>query len=441
MNTLAPHLPFDERESPLGFAARLAAFHAGSRTGPFLRDIGIGISDLARGRTDAIQKLAEKAGVDPDLLGANAAQCLDRRHFELRGENVSAEFLASPYTAFCPKCLLADDESGGRPHSRRHRWIWQLRVVRTCPDHGLPLVRRMADYSGDRFHELAIMVPETGDCLRNLIGSVHQRPVSPLQDYVLKRLAGMKGPNWLDGEGIDQAVRATEMLGVLKVFGAKPNLDKLTEDDRDRAGEIGFAFTAQGEDGIRQALSEVQASVKETSGKQGPQHAFGRLYQWLAQSRARKEPGDIKRILREHIVETMAVPAGGVVLGQKLSERRLHTCATLARETGLDPRTLRGLLAAKGLIPEDQSAGLNHVFDARRGEQIAQSMRRLVPLTTLPKTLGCSRPLAEDLVSERILTPIVSEASYAPGRMKKAVDAAEITGLLKRLEAEVKLVV
>ncbi|MBQ0771608.1 hypothetical protein GLP59_09920 [Sulfitobacter sp. M220] len=58
MTVLFPQLAFENDESLLGFAARLAAFHADNRTGPFLRDMNIKISDLARGQEDAINHLA-----------------------------------------------------------------------------------------------------------------------------------------------------------------------------------------------------------------------------------------------------------------------------------------------------------------------------------------------------------------------------------------------
>lgn len=437
MNMLTPYLAHDPIESLLGTAARLAGFHTGGRTGPFLRDIGVSLPGLARGQAQDIQRLAERTGIAAEALEANAARGLDRRHFDLRGEHVSAEMFASPFTVFCPACLRADDlASGGKPAMRRHRWIWQLGVVRTCPDHGLPLLRRKAAFSGDRYHELAIMVPETGDRLEALFAPLIPRSVSPLQNYVLDRLAGRAGTPWLDGEGLDQAVRASEMLGILVAFGPTPNLDKLTENDWDRAGAIGYTYTSQGEAGIRQALSEVQARANYGGSNPGPQHVFGRLYQWLSRTRAKKDPGDIKRILREQILDTMEVGAGSVVLGEEIAERRLHTCATLARETGLDPRTLRGVLAARSLIPEDAPLGSNHVFDAGLGREVARSMRRLVPVAGLPKKLGCTRPIAEQLVAERIVTPIVSEVSHAPGRMKKAIDAEEVDGLLKRIQSD-----
>ena len=199
MATLSPHIAHDPAESLVGFATRLASRHTGGRTSSFLRDNGIKLPKLARGEADSVRRLAGWAGVSPAQLFANAPQGLDRRHYDLRGEHVSAEFLSSPHTVFCPACLLADDQaSGGRIGERRHQWIWQLAVVRTCPHHGLPLMRRKASFSGDRFHELAIMVPETGECLASLVGELQSRSTSPLQDYVVRRLGGAQGLNLYD---------------------------------------------------------------------------------------------------------------------------------------------------------------------------------------------------------------------------------------------------
>ncbi|SNT76813.1 TniQ family protein [Paracoccus seriniphilus] len=439
MAMLSPHIAHDPAESVMGFVARLAAFHIGGRTGSFLSDNGIKPPELARGDSDAVHRLADWTGVSPDALFANAPRGLDRRHYDLRGEHVSAEFLASPYTVFCPACLLEDDQaSGGQTGERRHQWIWQLAVVRTCPSHGLPLMRRKADFSGDRFHELGVIVPETGERLADMIGQLQPRSVSPLQNYTLARLEGETGPAWLDSEGLEQAVRASEMLGALVLFGARPNLDNLTEDDWDRAGAAGYAITAQGEDGIRRVLADIHARANRKGGKLGPQAVFGRLYQWLSRSRAKKEPGDIKRILRDYIVENIEMPAGKTVLGKTLAERRLHTCATLAKESGLDPRTLRNVLEAKAVIPLNAARDANYVFDADLGREVSQTVRRLVPISGLPKLLGCTRPLAEQLVAERILTPIVDEVSDAPGRKKKAVDEKEAEELLRRITAFTK---
>lgn len=434
MTAISPHLAFEKDESPLGFAARLAAFHANNRTGPFLRDMEIKLPDLVRGQEAAINKLAMVSGVPSGDLMANVPRGLGHRGYELRGELVSSEFLTSPHTVFCPACLVDDDRaSGGVAQFRRHLWYWQVRGIRTCNVHGLPLMSRKTGFSGDRFHELAIVVPEIGDSLKALVPKRDPRPVSPLQTYVLDRLEGNAGPEWLDGEGIEQSVRASEMLGALMAYGATPNLDEFTEDDWDHAGAVGFGYTSQGEKGIRLALTEVQQSFKYNGSNAGGQKLFGRLYQWLARSRSKKDPGDIKRILREHIIDTVEIPTNGIVLGEKLAARRLHTCASLARETKVDPRTLHGMLIAKRLLPEGASEADYHVFDSARGLEIAHSMGRLVPVTQVPKALDCSRPLVDQLLLERILMPTVSELSHARGRTKKSIDTLEIDGLLRRI--------
>ncbi|WP_249219164.1 hypothetical protein [Loktanella sp. SALINAS62] len=46
-----------------------------------------------------------------------------------------------------------------------------------------------------------------------------RRPPSPLQLYAVSRLAGRRGSQWLDAQTLEQAVRATEQLGVLVEFG------------------------------------------------------------------------------------------------------------------------------------------------------------------------------------------------------------------------------
>ena len=43
----------------------------------------------------------------------------------------------------------------------------------------------------------------------------------------MKRLAGVKGPDWLDDQPLDVAVRACELLGMLLIGQQGANLEKL----------------------------------------------------------------------------------------------------------------------------------------------------------------------------------------------------------------------
>lgn len=56
-SALFPKLSFNHDETPMSWAARQAAFHTGGRLGPFLNDMGIPITDLAKGKLNAVERL------------------------------------------------------------------------------------------------------------------------------------------------------------------------------------------------------------------------------------------------------------------------------------------------------------------------------------------------------------------------------------------------
>lgn len=434
MPVLFPILPFDHKETPISFATRLASLHIGSSLAPFLRDMEMKASELAAGKDHAIGRLAEVAGVDVADLRHNSVRSLGNRWFDLRGNRLSAEFFANPYTVFCPACLREDDKLGGDPALvRRGRLLWTLRPVRTCPVHGIGLLRRKKIAWDDAFHQLAFRVPERIKALDELVDGAPRRSPSPLQDYVTARLEGVTGPSWLDSQTLEQAVRSTEMLGLLLEFGPEAKPGDLDENQWDAAGRTGYEVTAKGEKGIRKALRDVQANFLKQGGTPDRGNVLGALYRWLASRKSRKEPGDIRRIIREHIFAEMEIAAGETILGETLGERRLHSVDSLASETRLDPRTLRRVLAAQGLVPIEKEGTGYHVFDAAAGQQVASSIHRSTKMKSLPKVLNCTRPQAGQLVEEGMLDPIADGRSQAAGRTRKAIGNQDIEKFLTAL--------
>ena len=434
MSALFPHLTFDPQETPVSYAARLAALHTGASIVPFLRDIGVKHNDLLACKDGALDRLSTVAGVDVAKLRNNSVRGNGNRWFDVRGHRLSAEFFANPYTVFCPACLREDDEFAGDPAVvRKGKFIWTLRPVRTCPEHGLALVRRKRVNWDDAFHQLALRVPERDRALDDLAGSLAQRSPSSLQVYVTSRLDGAVGPSWLDSQTLEQAVRATEMLGALLEFGPNANLDDFGECDWDTAGRAGFEVTCGGEDGIRAALCDIQEDFQRRGGKPNRGNVLGPLYDWLASNKQVKEPGDIRRIVREHIFAEIAVGAGVTVLGEKLGERRLHSVETLASEKGLNARTLRNILASHGLVPPVSSGVGYCVFDAAMGRKIAESVQKSTKLESLPKVLNCTRPQAGQLVDEGLLDPIVDGRLEAVGRTRKSIGNQDIERFLSAL--------
>jgi hypothetical protein len=79
--------------------------------------------------------------------------------------------------------------------------------------------------------------------LHDLASDQAVRAVSPLQSYIVARLSGARGPEWLDAQLIEQAWRATEMLGMVIAFGPNKDLSEATRDEWDAAGHTGFKYT------------------------------------------------------------------------------------------------------------------------------------------------------------------------------------------------------
>ncbi|MGB3627604.1 MAG: TniQ family protein [Henriciella sp.] len=202
-----------------------------------------------------------------------------KRRSDLRGNLLSSEFFANAFTVFCSACLREDDERDADPAlARRGRLIWTLRAVRTCPVHGLELLRRKKVKWDDAFHQMALRVPERAAALDELVEAATPQSPSPLQNYVIERLDGATGPIWLDSQTLEQAVRATEMLGVLLKFGPGAETGSFSERQWDVAGRSGYAVTSRGEGAIRDALQAVQADFVRKGGKPERGNVLGPLY-------------------------------------------------------------------------------------------------------------------------------------------------------------------
>lgn len=221
-------------------------------------------------------------------------------------------------------------------------------------------------------------------------------------------------------------------------FGPQQKLPELSQDDWDYAGRVGFECSSQGEDGIRSALQSQIRKFDFASGTPGARKIFGCFYNALAHSKSRKEPGDIARILREVIVGNVALAAGEKVLGVALPDRLLHTVASLAKEQDLDARTLRSVLVAADVIPENAPA--HFPIPVGKGREVASRVKRMVHVISLPNFMNCTRPLVDQLFSDRLLTPIYSGSPGVKGRTQKSVDQEEIAMLVGKLQAKAVLI-
>lgn len=286
--------------------------------------------------------------------------------------------------------------------------------MRTCERHGLSLSQHRKQKWDDVLRNLSDIAPH-GHELEILAANAQSRKVSPLQVYVVDRFKGNSGPAWLDAQTIEQAARTSEMVGVLAGWGATPNLNQFTSDNWDAAGRLGFEITKGGEASIQEFFRDLQKRHPDPSGNAGPQAVFGRLYQWLQFGRSGKDWGPIKEVLRDHILETMAIEPGTVLLGHTVEKRRFHSVPSLAKKYGLHPATLRRVAVLRGLIGGARSDLHKNIFDAQRGEAVAASLLRAITVKEAQTRLNATRLQAQMLIREGFIKSVIGKAALKGG--------------------------
>ena len=429
---LLPVLPMESGESTLSWVCRLALFHTGEPILKFINDLGITHQDLWAGRANAMRILADATGVEVRRLIARQPQQWANRRYCLRGEEFSSGFMVGTWTPYCPSCIFDDD--GSKQGLRVGQWSWHLRPFRTCERHGIALANLPKTKWLDQFHDLNFQAPRDGFLERVVEASVSRKP-SDLQRYVVARLKGRKiAAEWLDGQGLEEGSRACEMLGVLATLGPKPDLNKLSDADRDHAGQVGFEITSDGETGIRDFLHQVLKNFPDRSARNGPQAVFGRLYQWLQFAKTNKDPGPIRTIVRDFIIEEMTVEAGANLFGEVVKARKRHNTNSLAAKFDLHPKTVNRALVATGFITAsdpNRISGLE-TCDAREGEALMRAIARGTPINALPKAMNATRAQVAMLLDEGYLRPIVN-TKYVKAKVLGYVDQQAVEAFLSEL--------
>lgn len=419
--TLYPHLPMIDDESLTGYMGRIARFHGNGDVFDFVAVLEISRQSVMEPDDATLSRLAGLTGTSAARLRGSAIERIEGRFWRLMDECFYSDFANTSVTTFCPACLLEDGQPGSVTRGfRTGRMSWRLGPVRTCGRHGIALFRRPNADVSEKFQNMYHVAPED-DELRLLAEGSERRAVSPLQRYIENRFAKIAGPAWLDGQRIDDAARACEMLGVLLRFGMKPNLNQFTQTDWDLAGREGFAPAAEGPNGIHQALKDHFNAKAAAGVSGGPQAFLGRIYQWVQFTVNKKPIGPIKDVVRDFILEHFALEAGTDVFGVPVTERKKHSVQTLAKATGMHPKTVNRAVVLAGLVPQGAPGRPNDVFvfDAAEGEELIARINRSISTRDLAGYINSNRTQAEQLVREGVIPRLIEAENLRTGHMKR----------------------
>mgnify|MGYP003113418995 FL=1 len=429
---LVPQVSLQEDESAVSWAIRTARHHVDLNLPEFLHDLQLPLPDLLSGKRSAMSTLSAVTGIDCETLIAHQPERLQARQYGFRGHKFSSSFLGGTRTAYCPRCLLEDEGRGDG--QRIARWLWLFKVVKTCEVHGCALQFAAKTAWSDQMRNLQTLAPEARD-LHRLADQSEQRSPSPLQNYVLCRLRGKHTAEpWLNSQDIEQAFRVSEMVGVLAGWGSKQKLGGFNDRDWEDAGRLGFAVTAEGEPGIRAAFFDVLRNMELRHGRVGAHTVFGFFYEWLQFNKTGRDPGPIRTILRDFILENMAVSPGMDLLGEEVVKTRRHHAHSVAVKFNLHPKTVHRAFVSRGLISSedpDRMTGMD-TCEADVAEELAGELQRAVPVAKLPARMNATRPQVDMLLREGFLKPL-DDGSRILTQVLRGVDAREVDRLLARL--------
>ncbi|WP_066705216.1 TniQ family protein [Celeribacter ethanolicus] len=413
---LLPKLEALPGESMTSYLNRVARFHGNVPLPKFLDMIELPRQELLATSSETIERVSRLTGLQTVQLERMTFLLHEKAMRRIGGHVVHTEFLDAKARRFCPACLLEDlapdSPSLGVPVGRIG---WQIHSIQTCSRHGLLLEHRSIRTYSDRFKNLPEFFENEAE-LHQLVSSAKECKASALQSYVLKRIAGVKGPDWLDAQPLDRAVRTCELLGMLLIDLPRAVPEKLAPSQRNLAADKGYRYASAGVIGMNEAFHVLFDRYVEREQPGGAQKVFGHFYTWLQRQQHNRDPGPVRDLLREFVLDHFPVEEGAELLGAPVDRQRVHTTRTLAAKSEFHLKTVRRALVAEGLVADAEGNWpLHQVFDAKAGQAVVEKMQASISTKGLEVYLNCTRGQAEQLTRSGTIPRLVPVGEACSG--------------------------
>lgn len=424
-------------EPPTAYVSRLAAAY-GLDAKELCHDHAVGFLRLLQGEDAAITKLARLGGARRADLRACAFVRQGQYEIRHRGQTFRRENLVLDRLDVCPNCLLGDIAGAAAAAADTAAFLraeWCLDAVDTCPVHGCALVTLHAGrgpaYGFDFANVLAPQMYRLGEMAQQ----AEPRAPTVLQTYLLARLEGRKtDAPYLDAMTAFAAIRTCEMLGAAARFGGHVQSDRLDRARLRRARAAGFDIASTGESAIHGLLGTLTAAYIEARPQNDPaaRLAFAALHNFLLVFPTRRTWKDdafttLRATVRDFITANFPLKPGEAVLGEPVTETRVHSTATLAKKVGAGVLRVRKLLQIAGVIKPDTPN--NAVFDAQVGYLAVRDDLAALSFRDAAKHLGINLKQARLFAEAGLIEPVAE----GPLRLRARFAPAALDAFLTRL--------
>lgn len=168
-----------------------------------------------------------------------------------------------------------------------------------------------------------------------------------LEQYLLGRIRGAKGPEWLDSLQFHVAAQLCENFGLLLTKGPDAIRHETTPREWLAAGAAGFRVLRAGKNALTKRLKQIQD--RNPIQYQLYRSRYRIFYQWLRDRNDGPEFDEIHDHVRQFVFDNFPVKPGALVLGVPCKEQRLHTICTASRRYGISNKMLGRCLVDRGL--------------------------------------------------------------------------------------------
>jgi hypothetical protein len=296
-------VPLGPREVAFSYMSRLARRN-GVSLADFAVDMGLPVTAVVQGKSDALERLAELGGLSDAALQAWTPVHATRKTYHFRGLELDRfAFRRRPIRA-CPDCLREGEVAAGVPGTGMiFRGDWLLRHVTICLHHRRPLVdlwnlRQLIPHF-DSAEQISNLAPR----LRSGTFDAPRRDVTAFDLWLEDRIVTGRRTVWLDGFELNAACLFCLFLGA-RIAADRP-WDPRAPFGRSHAAsyDLGFQAAAKGEAGLWQVFDTL---LRQTAGRRPtPGLVFGKLYTGMAVVMKGPDTAGFRTLIWRYIAERM----------------------------------------------------------------------------------------------------------------------------------------
>ncbi|MBY5646375.1 TniQ family protein [Rhizobium leguminosarum] len=430
---MAP-LPIKSSEPLLGFASRYAREH-NMRLPRFMRLTGIKIWNYASFEA-AVSRLATMSGNSAEELVFHALRVEDGGRHRLLGELIDRRDAIRNAARYCPHCVVEDHSGGGpRPFSNVFcRAAWMHSRVGACPRHKIALVsitEQYASYATEDFTS-ALM-----DNWHEVIAAAEGATTFEVADYdryFCDRLNGVPASHEvLDELPYEGALRLCDVLGAMITGKGRKARAKQSADEIRMIAKTGFDLLSTGYLGLRAFLEELDDRYNRADDESGGSKLYGKLYGFLHDNAETPGFTSLVKFVRDHAFSVHPLGPENNFPGHG-GIRKFHSVRSAFLSYGIQPSTLRNLLAAEGLLDDEMTPArdLKISIPVDVMEAIIENWRDSVPMLFARERLATSPQVVRQFVAAGILSTKSEKSEHA---LKNLFSRKQIEGLIVRLES------